>query len=115
MRSLFFSHKKWLDDLQGNSKPKTWFSHTSTKDTRGVSNIEGNGTDDTAIEKKNFLCKLRRHFHQEMFLLLMNLWLHKFLRNINNKEPLILFISTSNVVFTSNAFLPNFFHRHLCD
>ena len=35
-------------------------------------------------------------------------------QNINNKELLILFISTSNVVFTSNTFLHNFFHIHLC-
>ena len=65
------------------------------------------------LEKK-FSCKLRRHFHQEMFLLLMNSSLHKFLRNVDNRELLILFISTSNVVFTSNTFLCNFFHRHLC-
>ena len=50
VRSL--SEKKWLDDFQGNSKPKNWCSHTLTKDTRGVSNIEENGTDDTATVKK---------------------------------------------------------------
>ena len=100
--------KKMVGWFAGKFKAKNWFSHTLTKDTRGVSNIEENSTDYSATVK-NFLCKLRRNFHQEMFLLLINLWLHKFLRNVNNKELLILFISTSNVVFTSNTFLYIFF------
>ena len=41
--------------MQGNSKPKNWFSHTLTKGTRGVSNIEENSTDDSATVKKLFM------------------------------------------------------------
>ena len=41
--------------MQGNSKPKNWFSHTLTKDTRGVGNIEENSTDDSATVKKLFM------------------------------------------------------------
>ena len=101
--------KKMVGWFAGKFKAKNWFSHTLTKDTRGVSNIEENGTDDTATVKKISYANWEGISTRKCFLLLMNLWLYKFLRSINNKELLILFISTSNVVLTSNTFLPNFF------
>ena len=109
---FFFSKRNGWMVCRENQSQKTGFQ-TLTKNTRRVGNIEENGMMILQLYK-NFLCELRRHFHQEIFLLLMNLLLHKLLRNVNNRELLILFISTSKVVFTSNTFISNFFHRHLC-
>ena len=48
--------------LHGKSKPKNWFSQTLTEDTRGVSNIEENSTDDTTTVKKKLLMQAEKAF-----------------------------------------------------